>query len=297
MMRWIKNHIVLFVSTIFVIALLLPIGINALYLVSTDYEILYRPSEWTIFWGSYLGTIISAGVAFAILYIQRQDNERQNEKNRSDNEIENERNRADNEKQNKANRQLQLNIMKYQQQRHWLDNFTNVSLEFYNAFNHNDIIIITNIILNQPNEAFNMIKPLFDRIDYKCAKFSFIRKKDEQANKFANDIHQVYIAYRQALNDLQWIALYLKGIIDPNIINKVHFINYIQNQASINMNASHFTQRLYQSDGYGYEYFNNMLKMINTESSTFESTVRDKMYEYIQQEQERINNILTENLN
>ena len=31
------------------------------------------------FWGGYLGAIISAGVAFAILYIQRKDNEKQYE--------------------------------------------------------------------------------------------------------------------------------------------------------------------------------------------------------------------------
>ena len=75
-MEWIKKHTTLLVVIIIAFALVLPICINALYLVNTDCEILHKPSEWTTFWGSYLGAIISAGVAFIILHIQRKDNEK-----------------------------------------------------------------------------------------------------------------------------------------------------------------------------------------------------------------------------
>ena len=284
-----KNHIKnisISIGICIICIVIIPILINILILKPRLFETVGTSTDWLSFWGGYIGAIISTCTAFLILYIQRRDNKKDNEYNRKSNET-----------QNDNNRKLQLNIMKYHQQSSWLENFINTSLELYNAFNHNDIIMITNIILNHPNEAFNMMKPLFDRIDSKYAKFSFIRKQDDQANKLANDIYQVYVSYRQALNDLQWIALYLKGSIEPNLINKTHFINYIQNQASINKNASHFTQRLYQSNGCGYDYFNNMLRIINAESSTFEGVVRDKMYEYIRQEQQRIDNILTENLN
>ena len=77
-MEWIKKHTTLLVVIIIAFALVLPICINALYLVNTDCEILHKPSEWTTFWGSYLGAIISAGVAFIILHIQRKDNEKDN---------------------------------------------------------------------------------------------------------------------------------------------------------------------------------------------------------------------------
>lgn len=284
-----KNHIKnisISIGICIICIVIIPILINILILKPRLFETVGTSTDWLSFWGGYIGAIISTCTAFLILYIQRRDNKKDNEYNRKSNET-----------QNDNNRKLQLNIMKYHQQSSWLENFINTTLELYNAFNHNDIIMITNIILNHPNEAFNMMKPLFDRIDSKYAKFSFIRKQDDQANKLANDIYQVYVSYRQALNDLQWIALYLKGSIEPNLINKTHFINYIQNQASINKNASHFTQRLYQSNGCGYDYFNNMLRIINAESSTFEGVVRDKMYEYIRQEQQRIDNILTENLN
>ena len=54
---------------------------------------------WMTSWGGYLGAVISSAIAFVILYIQRRDNEKQNE----------------------DNRQLQLNILIYQQERARLD--------------------------------------------------------------------------------------------------------------------------------------------------------------------------------
>ena len=115
-MEWIKKHTTLLVVIIIAFALVLPICINALYLVNTDCEILHKPSEWTTFWGSYLGAIISAAVAFIILHIQRGDNEQQIKDAQKDNDT-----------QNKANRNLQINTLKYQQEQIRLNNFIAVS--------------------------------------------------------------------------------------------------------------------------------------------------------------------------
>ena len=102
-MEWIKKHIALIIAIVLIVVFVLPLGINALYLISTDCEVLHKPSEWTTFWGGYLGAIISAAVAFIILYIQRKDNEQQIKDAQKDNET-----------QNKANRNLQINTLKYQ---------------------------------------------------------------------------------------------------------------------------------------------------------------------------------------
>ena len=153
-MEWIKKHIALIIAIVLIIALILPLGINALYLISTDCEVLHKPSEWTMFWGSYLGAIISAGVAFIILHIQRKDNEKDNNDNRENNKT-----------QNEANRQLQLNIMRYQQEIHWLDNFRSASLEYCHAFNNNDVVLVTNLMWENPKDAFKILKTLYDKYD------------------------------------------------------------------------------------------------------------------------------------
>ena len=63
----------------------------------------------------------------------------------------NELNRIENENSNRANRQLQLNIMKYHQQSHWLDNFRNASLKYSQALNNNNLVLICSISLLPSN--------------------------------------------------------------------------------------------------------------------------------------------------
>lgn len=63
-MEWIKRHITLLVVIIIAFALVFPIGINALYFIDTDYGILHKPSEWTIFWATYLSAIASFAMVF-----------------------------------------------------------------------------------------------------------------------------------------------------------------------------------------------------------------------------------------
>lgn len=285
-MEWIKKHITLLVVIIIVFALVLPICINALYLVNTDCEILHKPSEWTTFWGSYLGAIISAAVAFAILYIQRKDNEKQNKENRNENEI-----------QNNSNRQLQLNIMKYQQQSHWLDNFRIASLEYCHAFNYNDIVLISNTMWEYPDEAFNIMKPVFERVTKCNANFSFVRKQDENANELNDYIDSIYNSYKQVLIDLQWITLYYKSTA-PTYRDQQGCISFLRQQYKTQKDLNHIMQVLRQPY-YGAnhrKYFENVVQNIILESKSNEPNARDKIYEYIKQEQERIDNILIDSI-
>lgn len=78
---------------------------------------------WMISWGGYLGAVISSAIAFVILYIQRRDNEKQNEENR----------------------QLQLNILIYQQERTRLDNLQRMFTEFINLNGFNDLLDIITV--------------------------------------------------------------------------------------------------------------------------------------------------------
>ena len=297
MINWIKKHTKLCILIILAFTLVLPLGINTLYLINTDCTILHAPSAWTIFWCGYLGYIISPAAAFIILYIQRQDSAKHNNDNKSENEKQNEKNRIENEKQNEANKKLQLKIMLYQQQSHWLDNFRDASLEYCHAFNYNDVIMISNIAWNNPDEAFDIIKKLFDRIATTNAKFSFVRKQDNEANKLVEYIDQTYKAYKQILNYLQWIVLYYKSEIPANRLQQ-RFYMFLKHQVNANNDTDHILQLIILPTAYNnnWDYFNTLVLDIAAKAIRYEANIREKLYEYIKQEQERINSILTQDL-
>ena len=120
---------------IFLIVLFLPLGINALYLYDAWSTIFEIPSEWTKFWGGYLGNIISSIVAFVILHIQRKDNEQENKTNRTQNEAENKANRIQNKAENEANRKLTI----YQLERQRIDGVRNIYTQYMTLINTNDL--------------------------------------------------------------------------------------------------------------------------------------------------------------
>ena len=268
------------------IILALPVVINFLLLAPAFSPIVGEDTDWLAFWGGYLGSIISAGVAFIILHIQRKDNETQNEENRDDNET-----------QNKANRQLQLNILRYQQQSHWLDNFRIASLEYCHTFNNNDVIMAVNIMWDKPKESFEILKNLYNRMIATEAQFSFVKKHDEQTDTLVNEITKIHISYRQILDDLQWIVLYFIEIHDKDR-SKEGFLQFIQkHQYIITSNMAHILTVPQPAETNNRIYFNTIFQKRAKGFELYESIVRDMIYEYIKQEQKRIDNILTENIN
>ena len=101
-----KNSILIIIGILIIV--LIPAIINFIILQPSRFKFVGTSVDWLIFWGSYLGAIISAGVAFIILYIQRKDNEKANEANEKQNEL----NRINNEELNNLNRKLQIKVIK-----------------------------------------------------------------------------------------------------------------------------------------------------------------------------------------
>lgn len=284
-MEWIKKHTTLLVVIVIVFALVLPIGVNALYFIDTDYEILHKPSEWTTFWGSYLGAIISAGVAFIILHIQRKDNEKDNNDNRENNKT-----------QNEANRQLQLNIMRYQQEIHWLDNFRSASLEYCHAFNNNDVVLVTNLMWENPKDAFKILKTLYDKLGASEAHFSFLCKNDDKGSILKSDVFKTHLLHQQLLDDIQWVVLYFTQE-SPLSRNEVGFANFLKfKNYKLTINMTDIIQRIRTNNNWG-DFFYKIYNTRVQEGRLYESDVKNRMYKYIKEEQERINNILTTDLN
>ena len=282
------------------VILLLPITINFVLLIPSFTAVVGDEIAWLSFWGGYLGAIISTAAAFIILYIQRKDNESENEKNRVDNEVQNKQNREENEKLNRANRQLQLNIMKYHQQSHWLDEFRNASLKYSQALNNNNLVLISNMMWEHPQDAFNIVKQLFDDLDTYQAKFAFTRKQNEESATLAQYIREKAELYRCSLNDLQWIVLYFKAHA-PQFRCKCNFIQYLQFYPDKRANTEHILQLAKMQteqviSGNNHKYFNDIFHTINTSVDGFAYDVQSKLYEYIKQEQNNIDKLLTENI-
>ena len=82
MKDWIKKYKFILIIVAIIIIFSWPLIVNWLYNVETNCKVLHKPQEWTIFWGSYIGSIVSAAVAFIILFLQRKDNRAENKKNR-----------------------------------------------------------------------------------------------------------------------------------------------------------------------------------------------------------------------
>lgn len=104
-----KKHIL-----VIVLLLCLPVIINFVLLIPSFTPVVGGSIEWLSFWAGY----ISANVAFIILYIQRKDNKREN----------------------KRNRELQLNILKHQQEMQWLNMFRKASVDYVSSYNYNDLV-------------------------------------------------------------------------------------------------------------------------------------------------------------
>ena len=131
--------------------LLLPFVINFILLIPAFSPIVGENTDWLSFWGGYLGAIISAGVAFAILYIQRKDNEKQYE----------------------TNRKLQLDILLYQQEMQWFNELKLKSIEYHNAFDQNDIIKLCNLIHKNKKETIQEAEDLIKILVNNNNKVSF----------------------------------------------------------------------------------------------------------------------------
>ena len=209
-----KNHIknIFICIGICIICIVgIPILINILILKPRLFDIVGTSTDWLSFWGGYLGAIISAGVAFAILCIQRQDNEKQSKKNRDENEI-----------QNKSNRQLQLNVIKYQQQVQWLNELKSKCIEYFNAFDQNDIINLCNLIHKNKKEtiqeAEDLIKILINnnnKVTF-ALEFLFSKERDEKEKNILSALQKYNLAYKALIYDVQFIIRILKKHEDPN---------------------------------------------------------------------------------
>lgn len=188
MKDWIKKYklIVIIAPIAIIIIFSWPLIVNWLYNVETNCKVLHKPQEWTIFWGSYIGSIVSAAVAFIILFLQREDNIKENEKNRT----------------------LQLKILEQQQEMQWLNMFKQAYIEYIAAYSLNNILEVVNKVRNNSDEAYYLIKTVIDRMENAKLMIELLWKSKEK-DDIRNIVHKNYISTKYVLKDMSCVIGFL----------------------------------------------------------------------------------------
>lgn len=142
--------------------------------------------HWLSLWGSYIAALIPALGAFIILFIQREDNHREN----------------------KQNRQLQINVLKYQQEMQWLSEKRETMIEFALALDKDHLIEIAHKLERQQDILYD-VKDVIDNL-VKCDSavgFMYVSQKTKEYNDFNTQREFAYIIFRDAVLDLQEINI------------------------------------------------------------------------------------------
>ena len=99
------------------------------------------------------------------------------------------------------------------------------------------------------------------------------------------------------MNDLQWIAIYFRSNI-PNSRYQDGFIDFIKMHKRTHDDINHLlelSQQLFYNVNHR-KFFDDIIRDVICEAKRYEPNVRDKIYEYIKQEQKIIDSLLTENI-
>lgn len=178
-LRYIKEY---FIQLLLIIAT--PLIINTLMVQPILFPITGDSSSWLSFWGSYIGAVLSSAIALYILYKQNQQNHTENI----------------------ANRNLQLSVIKYNQELDKLRDLRTALVDFQASF---DYMEITNIASKFVDGHFSeeeraRLKYLVRDIDEKGFKATLLldlMSSSNSVNEFNSVYNKIYNRYGLILGD------------------------------------------------------------------------------------------------
>lgn len=272
MKDWIKKYKLIIIIGAIIIIFSWPFFVNWLYNVETNCKVLHKPQEWTIFWGSYIGSIVSAAVAFIILFLQRKDNIKENEKNRT----------------------LQLKILEQQQEMQWLNMFRQASAEYVLAYSDNDIRNVINTMVNNPEKAFECIRILIDRLKKCDISLKYIGLRDNSA-KIISTCDNLFITYMEALNDIQKEVVYLMQN-KPSLFHVFSetYKDFDFSDKMIQGIKDYNNSRLKDDNTSDIIHFHKIALLRIRELETHIDEIQNTLGNYIKNEEKRIERITTE---
>ena len=165
-LRYIKEY---FIQLLLIIAT--PLIINTLMVQPILFPITGDSSSWLSFWGSYIGAVLSSAIALYILYKQNQQNHTENI----------------------ANRNLQLSVIKYNQELDKLRDLRTALVDFQASFDYMEITNIASKFIDGhfSEEERARLKYLVRDIDEKGFKATLLLDLMSSSNS-VNEFNLVY---------------------------------------------------------------------------------------------------------
>lgn len=261
-----------------IIIVFAPIAINYLLLIPAIGPVVGNNVHWLSFWGSYLAALIPTVGAFMILYIQRNDSTKENDKRRTENE---------------QNRQLQMNVLKYQQEMQWLNEKREILVNFVLTLSRDNLIELANKMGNGL-DILQDVKSLLGYLVKNDSQVGFMRvsvetdkyKEFDAKRKFA------YYAYRDALLDLQEICMFFikASLTQRNAVFVDHLRQNLIHRGLLDVVATYPNESVFLSRS-PHEI---AIKLIFAMPDLLEDT-RKIALDYIKSEEERIKQLFEEN--
>ena len=161
-----------------------PLIINTLMVQPMLFPITGDSSSWLSFWGSYIGAVLSSAIALYILYKQYQQNHTENI----------------------ANRNLQLSVIRYNQELDKLRDLRTALVDFQASFDYMEITNIASKFIDGhfSEEERARLKYLVRDIDEKGFKATLLldlMPKSDSVNKFNLIYNNLYNSYGLILGD------------------------------------------------------------------------------------------------
>ena len=178
-LRYIKEY---FIQLLLIIAT--PLIINTLMVQPILFPITGDSSSWLSFWGSYIGAVLSSAIALYILYKQNQQNHTENI----------------------ANRNLQLSVIRYNQELDKLRDLRTALVDFQASFDYMEITNIASKFIDGhfSEEERARLKYLVRDIDEKGFKATLLldlMSSSNSVNEFNLVYNKIYNRYGLILGD------------------------------------------------------------------------------------------------
>lgn len=179
-LRYIKEY---FIQLLLIIAT--PLIINTLMVQPILFPITGDSSSWLSFWGSYIGAVLSSAIALYILYKQNQQNHTENI----------------------VNRNLQLSVIKYNQELDKLRDLRTALVDFQASFDYMEITNIASKFIDGHfgEEERARLKYLVCDIDEKGFKATLLldlMSSSNSVNEFNLVYNKIYNRYGLILGEL-----------------------------------------------------------------------------------------------
>lgn len=244
-------------------------------------------ADWLSFYGGYIGSVITSIITLYVLHKQLRQNHDENEQNRVDNQC-----------ANKDNRLLQLNILKYEQEKRWLQEIRTACISNTNAYNHNDVKEVCHSFMYHPTyeDISFKIKTLIDRLDQTDTAIGFLMPTthiDHSSRVFNNKRIQAYKDYNRIIEDIQNLARFIN--MDYVTIKVVLMSCSFSSDLREMIDENIVSQRITDPQLVNIALADIALQRANKVLS-IRQDIRDNAKKYLHKQENRINKIVIDNL-